>query len=187
VPTGGGRLLRASDLTPDGDPAAYVGWDESAGLAVTLAPSAAGAERPAAGLALSGEFEVPTLRGPLACRPVLQAVADSCAPFAPALAAEITGVPADEVERAAHTLWSARPLAYYAWSGVEQHADSTQVSRAIGQLYALTGCLDAPGGNVLLPSVAANAVDGAGSSPRSSALRRWGSNAGRWVPRGGSS
>ncbi len=47
-------------------------------------------------------------------------------------------------------LWEARPVAYYAWSGVEMHTNATQTARAIAQLYALTGSFDSPGGNVRL-------------------------------------
>ena len=41
-------------------------------------------------------------------------------------------------------LWEARPVAYYAWSGVEMQTNSTQIARAIAQLYALTGSFDSP-------------------------------------------
>jgi anaerobic selenocysteine-containing dehydrogenase len=60
----------------------------------------------------------------------------------------------------ARMLWASRPVAYYAWSGVEQQTNATQISRAIGQLYALTGCLDSPGGNVLFTPVQAPSVEG---------------------------
>ncbi len=57
-------------------------------------------------------------------------------------------------------LWEARPVAYYAWSGVEQQTNATHTARAIAQLYALTGSFDAPGGNVLFPSVPVAKVGG---------------------------
>src|SRR6185436_11557614 len=44
--------------------------------------------------------------------------------------------------------------------GLEQHSGTTQTIRAIDVLYALTGCLDVPGGNVLFEAVPANPVDG---------------------------
>jgi anaerobic selenocysteine-containing dehydrogenase len=50
-------------------------------------------------------------------------------------------------------IWEARPLAYYAWSGVEMQTNATQIARAIAQLSALTGSFDARGGNVLFPAV----------------------------------
>ncbi len=73
----------------------------------------------------------------------------------------MTGVPAAEIERAAQVLWDHRPVAFYTWSGLEQHSGTTQIIRAINVLYALTGCLDAPGGNVLFTSVPTNPIAGA--------------------------
>ena len=37
------------------------------------------------------------------------------------------------------TIWHARPVSYYAWSGHEHHANSTETARAMAMLYALTG------------------------------------------------
>src|SRR5438874_13747746 len=61
---------------------------------------------------------------------------------------------------AARIIWHHRPVSYYAWSGHEQHTNTTQTARAISLLYALTGCFDAPGGNVLYPSVPSNPITG---------------------------
>jgi anaerobic selenocysteine-containing dehydrogenase len=83
-----------------------------------------------------------------------------CADFAPDRAEAITGVPAADVVAAARTLWEARPVAFYTWSGLEQHSGTTQAMRAIDVLYALTGSLDVPGGNVLFESVPSNPIDG---------------------------
>ena len=64
------------------------------------------------------------------------------------------------VEETARLLWEHRPVAFYTWSGVEQHSNAAPTARAIGILYALTGSFDAPGGNVLLPGIKKNLVDG---------------------------
>jgi anaerobic selenocysteine-containing dehydrogenase len=87
-------------------------------------------------------------------------IADECRRYDPRTAAAICGVDADQIERTARLLWEARPVAYYAWSGVEQHGDATQIARAIAQLHALTGSVDVPGGNVLFPSVPSNPIAG---------------------------
>ncbi len=87
-------------------------------------------------------------------------LAARCAEFAPERAESITGVPADDVVATARTLWESRPVAFYTWSGLEQHSGTTQTMRAIDVLYALTGCLDVPGGNVLFEAVPSNPVDG---------------------------
>ncbi|HWJ52478.1 MAG TPA: molybdopterin-dependent oxidoreductase, partial [Propionibacteriaceae bacterium] len=87
-------------------------------------------------------------------------LASRCAEFPPERAEAITGVPAAEIVAAAKTIWEARPVAFYTWSGLEQHSGTTQTIRAINVLYALTGCLDVPGGNVLFEAVPSNPVDG---------------------------
>lgn len=83
-----------------------------------------------------------------------------CAQFPPEVAERITGVPAEDIVATARTIWRARPVAFYTWSGLEQHTGATQTVRAIDVLYALTGSLDAPGGNVLFEAVPSNPVDG---------------------------
>jgi hypothetical protein len=64
------------------------------------------------------------------------------------------------LKEAARTIWHARPVSYYAWSGHEHHANTTETARALAMLYALTGSFDAPGGNVLLPSVPTRSITG---------------------------
>lgn len=155
-----GRFLRERDLTPLGDANTYVGWDDVRATPVVYDPKRGSYESPGAHLALFGQMEVTTAGGAIACRPAFQLAADVCRRHDPRTAARITGVRAEDIERTARTLWECRPVAYYAWSGVEQHSDATQIVRAIGQLYALTGSFDAPGGNVLFPSVPVNAIGG---------------------------
>lgn len=93
-------------------------------------------------------------------RTVWDLLTSRCAEFPPDVAAEITGVPAADIVAAARTIWEARPVAFYTWSGLEQHSGTTQTMRAINVLYALTGSLDVPGGNVLFEAVPSNPVDG---------------------------
>jgi anaerobic selenocysteine-containing dehydrogenase len=87
-------------------------------------------------------------------------LAARCAEYPPEVAEGITGIPAADIAAAARTIWESRPVAFYTWSGLEQHSGTTQTIRAINVLYALTGSLDAPGGNVLFTAVPANPVDG---------------------------
>jgi anaerobic selenocysteine-containing dehydrogenase len=64
------------------------------------------------------------------------------------------------VKETARLLFDARPVSYYAWSGVGQHTNATQTDRAISLLMALTGSFDAPGGNVEFSRPAARDVTG---------------------------
>jgi anaerobic selenocysteine-containing dehydrogenase len=165
-----GGLLRGADLRPDGDPASYVAWDEHAGAPVGYDPARGRCEVDEARLALFGVREVVTTGGPVACRPVFDLVAEGARQAASGVE-EVTGVPAADVESTARTLWESRPVAFYGWSGLEQHSNTTQAVRAINQLYALTGDLDAPGGNVLFAEVPANPIAGAELLPPDQAAR----------------
>jgi anaerobic selenocysteine-containing dehydrogenase len=156
------RMLRAADLVHPGDPGHYVAWDETAGQLVVVDPAAGGTDIGDHGrLALLGAIDVATAHGVLTCRPAFDVVAEQCRSIPPAIAQEISGVPVAEIERTAAMLWEHRPIAFYTWSGLEQHSDTTQIIRAINVLYALTGCLDLPGGNVLFTPVPSNPVIGA--------------------------
>jgi anaerobic selenocysteine-containing dehydrogenase len=77
----------------------------------------------------------------------------------------VCGVDAAQVTAAAEMIWNARPLAYYAWSGVEMQSNATQIARAIAQLCVLSGSFDVPGGNVRFASVPTAAVEGHGLLP----------------------
>jgi anaerobic selenocysteine-containing dehydrogenase len=157
----GGRLLRADEVIAGGDPTHYVAWDEQVGAPATYDPKLGQYSVPEPRLALSATPTLATPAGSMRSRTVWHLLAERCRALAPDVAAEITGVPAEQTVAAARTLWESRPLAFYTWSGLEQHSNSTQTVRAIGQLYALTGCLDVQGGNVLFASVPTNSIDGA--------------------------
>ena len=162
VRTDTGYLLRAHDLALDGNRGHHVAWDEVAGQPVVVDPAARGSDVHDHGrLALNGTVDVRTFNGVVACRPAFDLLAAQCRTMSPAVAEEITGVPAREIERTAQVLWQHRPVAFYTWSGLEQHSGTTQIIRAVNVLYALTGCLDVPGGNVLFTPVPTNPIAGA--------------------------
>jgi anaerobic selenocysteine-containing dehydrogenase len=92
--------------------------------------------------------------------PVWDLLRSRCASFTPERVEAITGVPAADIVATARTIWEARPVAFYTWSGLEQQHGSTQTMRAIDVLYALTGDLDVRGGNVLFEAVPSNPIDG---------------------------
>ena len=138
------RLLRENDLVAGGAPDRFVVWN-------TVTERAQAAPRvPLHGApwALEGEVTVTTLEGPVRCRTVLDAFREQCSQFGGDTLEAITGVPAGDVRAAGEMLTHSGPVAYYAWSGVGQHANATQTDRAISCLYALTGSLGRRGGNV---------------------------------------
>lgn len=155
-----GRLLVASDLAAGDGPGHRVAWrsKEDAPEAVDVtAPAGSGAN-----WALEGTFRVATASGEdVTCRTAFSRYRDLCREFPPERVERITGVPARQVRATARLLWEARPVSYYAWSGVGQHTNATQTDRAISLLYALTGSHGRPGGNVTYAAVPANDVSGA--------------------------
>jgi len=157
--------------TPGGGDDRLVSWDETDGRAVTWDPARRRHEVDPARLALRGHLEVATTDGLVMCRPVFDLLAEACAAMSPAVAEQITGIPAADIEAAVQTLWENRPIAFYTWSGLEQHSTTTQTIRAINVLYALTGCLDQPGGNVAFTPVPANPIAGMNLLPREQAAK----------------
>jgi anaerobic selenocysteine-containing dehydrogenase len=148
-----GRLLTERDCAPDGDARRYVAWDAAANRARSYGGNCAN-------LALEGEYRVATPGGDVICRPAFELYARLCRRFSPQRVEELSWVSGAEVEEAARLIWFNRPVSYYAWSGHEQHANVTQTARAISLLYALTGCFDSVGGNVLFDAPAAAPITG---------------------------
>ena len=156
-----GRLLTQSDLSVNGNTGQYVAWDEALGRPVIYDPASGGYEEDHTNLALFGTFTLETLQGEVACKPAFALAAELCRQYPPERVEEICGIERSLVEETARMLWEARPVAYYAWSGVEMQTNSTQIARAIAQLYALTGSFDTPGGNVAFqPPPTANVAGG---------------------------
>jgi anaerobic selenocysteine-containing dehydrogenase len=180
-----GRLLRESDLSATGDARRYVAWNEARNRPMSYDPGAGRYEGDSADLALFGAFEIDALGGKVVCRPAFDLTAELCQRHSPEQVEAICGVGRAQIERAAQLLWAARPVAYYAWSGVEQQTNATQIARAIAQLYALTGSFDAPGGNVLFAgpptaNVAGNELATAEQNARALGLARRPLGPSRW-------
>jgi anaerobic selenocysteine-containing dehydrogenase len=155
-----GRLLRESDMSASGDARRYVAWHAHEDRPVAYDPAAGRYESPADAVALTGTYRVSTPAGTIACRTVFDEYAALCERYAPAAVEAITWIPQAQLEETARLIWHARPVSYYAWSGHEQHANTTETARAMALLYALTGSFDAPGGNVVLPAIASATVTG---------------------------
>lgn len=153
-----GRFLRGRDvgfvLAPDG----YVVWDERAGRIAPYDPERAVDPEDGRRFALRGRFRVAAAGTVFECEPAFEAYAAACAAYPVERVAAVTGIPAADIEAFAALLAGSRRISYHAWTGIAQHAQATQTERAIALLYALTGCFDAEGGNVLLNRQPANIV-----------------------------
>lgn len=144
----GERLLTEADLREGGDEQRLVAWDEALGRPAVYEPATGCWIDPPGRAALLGEHEIATREGTLRCRTAFDRYAELCRAHSPERAERITGVPAQEIREAARLLHENGPVSHYVWSGVGQGTNASQTSRAISLLYALTGCFDAPGGNV---------------------------------------
>ena len=153
-----GRLLTGHDL--GGEAPRLVAWDEAARRAVLYDPAAGRYEADTANLALDGEYRIATTSGEVVCHPAFELYARLCQRYSADEVERLCWVPAAEVEEAARLIWQSRPTSYYAWSGHEQHANVTATARAMSLLYALTGCFDQRGGNVIFPAPAAAGIAG---------------------------
>lgn len=148
-----GRLLTERDLAGDGSAQRYVAWNAVEGCPMLYEPTTGSYEGKSVEPALFGAFALETVQGRVVCRPAFDLTADLCQRYAPERVEAICGIDRHQIEAAARLLWEARPVAYYAWSGVEMQTNATQIARAIAQLYALTGSLDTQGGNVHFAAV----------------------------------
>jgi anaerobic selenocysteine-containing dehydrogenase len=155
-----GRLLRESDLTRDGDARRYVAWNAQAERPVVYDPATGRYDAAAEHLAVEGECRVAAAGGVIGCRPVFDHYAALCRRYSPDVVEATCWISRAELEEAARLMWHARPISYYAWSGHEQHANTTETARSMALLYALTGSFDVPGGNVLLPAIATAPITG---------------------------
>ena len=155
-----GRLLTQRDLSLEGSAQQYVAWSEALGRPIIYDPTTGSYEGEQADVALFGQYPIELLTGQVVCHPAFQLTADLCRRYPPEEVEAISGVDRNQVEATAQMLWEARPVAYYAWSGVEMQTNSTQIARAIAQLYALTGSFDSLGGNVLFAAVPTANVTG---------------------------
>jgi anaerobic selenocysteine-containing dehydrogenase len=155
-----GRLLTERDLSANDSTRRYFAWDTSSKGLVAYDPAKGLYERAGENVALVGEYLITTMQGQVLCRPVFELYAALCRRYPPDVVEETCWVGPEQLEQAARIIWYSRPVSYYAWSGHEQHTNTTQTARAISILYALTGSFDARGGNVLFPSVPVNAITG---------------------------
>ncbi len=74
---------------------------------------------------------------------------------------KITQVPADEIKKAARLYAGTKPACIFLGNGLDQHTNCSQTVRAITAMIAITGNLDARGGNIIFSTarLAKNAIE----------------------------
>lgn len=155
-----GRFVRQGSASGRGDNGTPLAWDAQHGRAVACDPRHGTPEQ----LALFGEVTLSNLESDagatVRCRPAFHLLAERCAAYPPERAARITGVPAAQIRETARLLHEARPVSFFHWAGICQQRDATQAGRAIGLLYAVTGCFGTAGGNLRFASPPLNDILG---------------------------
>lgn len=152
VRTDTGRHLRAEEIEPGA--AGFAVWNERSGAAEpcdTRFPL-----RDPESCALRGRRMVRTSSGLIECAPAFELCARACEEWPLERTSAVTSVDGQGLREFADAVMSAKSVAYYAWTGLGQHANATQTDRAVATLFALTGSFDAPGGNVVLPALGTN-------------------------------
>ena len=145
-----GAVLTERDLEPSAPTDRPLTWDLGTNTAMPIDTTRTMPASLSEALALRGRFQVNTHSGPLMCQPAFEHYAQACEPYTPQRVEQLTGIPASQVQAAALAITGAQRVSYFCWTGISQHINSTQADRAIALLYALTGCVDAPGGNLHL-------------------------------------
>lgn len=145
-----GAILTERDLDPSAPTDLPLGWSLTSCCTIPIDTAEELPADVAIQLALRGRFEVPSPAGGLGCSPAFEHYAQACRDYTPQRVEEVTGIPAAQVDAAIVAIGKAHRVSYFCWTGISQHVNATQTDRAIALLYALTGCIDAPGGNLLL-------------------------------------
>lgn len=152
-----GDFLKANDLTDSGDPTGYVIYDARSEMPIACFPGSVPMVAPALDSA-------PLLRltdgKEIECRTAFRLLSELVSSYPPETVETLTGVPRDKIRDAARMFATTKPACLYPYNGIEQQINASQTNRAICLLYALTGNYDAPGGNVILPAVPVNRIDG---------------------------
>ncbi len=155
-----GRFLREIDLDPEGGEDRFMVWDEERRTLRAIHPLEdleALSLTPA--LSAAGTAPFPTGET-VAYRTAWDHLVEAAGRTPLDEVSRITGVPEDDIRRAARMLATVKPSSYYTYNGVEQHPNATQTNRAISVLFSLTGQIDAPGANVAQPSAGAMGIAG---------------------------
>jgi anaerobic selenocysteine-containing dehydrogenase len=150
-----GAMLTGADLGADGHAGHRVLWDSERDVPVLYDTRHGECIGTGAGFipALDGRYLIACLEGELACQPAFARYADLCSEYAPERAAAITWIDAEQIRLTARLIGASQRVSCYSWAGLEMHSNTSQTGRAIACLYALTGCFDAPGGNVIFERV----------------------------------
>ena len=144
-----GTLLRESDIDPNGSPDNYVVFDMQTNLPVIWNTKDQAYSVPSVKPATEGVFKIKLPDGStIACTSVWEKFKERCAPYTPDHVEKITYVPAKDIVNAARLYATAKPAAVHWGVPIDMTPEITPLCQAMAALWAITGNLDTPGGNV---------------------------------------
>lgn len=145
-----GKLLREKDLADGGSSANFVAWDTAGGSAVVWESAQVAYRKPGVVPLLSGECTVELASGKkVVCRTVWDAFCAEVDKYPLDKVEAITGVPSEDIAKAARFYATSKPAAIHWGVAVDMTPALTPLVTGISSLWALTGNLDVPGGNVI--------------------------------------
>ena len=144
-----GKLLREDDLMSGGEKENFVAWDNDKGKPVVWDTRELSYKGGQVDPAISGEWEVVLAGGEkVTCQTVWDAYRAEVEKYPLDTVEKITGVPAADVRAAAVFYAKSKPAAVHWGVAVDMTPALTPLVTGISALWALTGNLDIPGGNV---------------------------------------
>jgi anaerobic selenocysteine-containing dehydrogenase len=156
-----GGALSGAMLSPKAKPGQFVIWDEQREKPALYDPENFADTAASAQAAFNGRYEIRLADGrQVTAQPAFDLFQERVREYSPEKTAARTGIAPEIVRQTVRLFTATKPNCYYTYNGIEQHANSMQINRAVCLFYALTGNLDRRGGNVRFPKPPANDVEG---------------------------
>ncbi len=144
-----GTLLRESDIDVTGSETNYLAWDRQKEAPVIWDTGAVAYSETKADCALSGRFEIGLAEGStVKCKTVWDGLEARVEEYPLDEVEKTTGVPAKDIQTAARLYANSKPAAIHWGVPIDMTPGISPLCHAIATLWAITGNLDVPGGNV---------------------------------------
>lgn len=148
-----GELLTASDIGRQNDTPSYLVWNTTSNDMAVFTPGNGSYDSEGVDPTLSGTHEIKLADGKsVGARPVFDLLRERVSQFTKERLESTTGIPFQKIKQLSDFLGCIKPACYYSYNGIEQLTNAMSINRALCVLYAMTGNLDKPGGNVIFPS-----------------------------------
>jgi anaerobic selenocysteine-containing dehydrogenase len=145
-----GKLLRESDLSENGSEKNFVIWDNNGKQTAVWDSALVGYKTSGVKPALSGRFDAELIDGSkVSCRTVWDTFCEAVNEYPLDHVEEITGIDGEDIAKAARFYAMSKPASIHWGVPIDMTGNITPLCQAIAAMWALTGNLDVPGGNVI--------------------------------------